>query len=197
MAEDGSPKVPVDVAAAPADALKTATGIPYKVLVSGTGTEKPTADARVRVQYSGWTTDGEQFDSSYRRKRPAEFSLKRVIPGWTEGLQEMVAGERRIFWIPEEKAYAGKAGKPAGMLVFDVELLEVNNPPTLPDGQGTAPSDAAKLESGVAIKTLTPGTGSEKPKPDAKVKAHFTAWTTEGKFLQSSMELGRVPEFRL
>jgi len=56
---------------------------------------------------------------------PAEFPLSRVIPGWTEGLQLMVTGETTRFWIPEELAYKGQPGKPAGMLVFDVELISI------------------------------------------------------------------------
>ena len=77
------------------------------------------------VHYSGWTTDGKLFDSSVTRGKPATFGLDQVIKGWTEGLQLMVEGEKRRFWIPEKLAYGGKAGNPAGMLVFDVELLEI------------------------------------------------------------------------
>jgi len=49
-----------------------------------------------------------------------------VIPGWTDGLQVMTVGERTRFWIPKEMAYEGKPGRPQGMLVFDVELLEID-----------------------------------------------------------------------
>ena len=75
------------------------------------------------VHYTGWTTDGKMFDSSVVRGQPAQFPLNRVIAGWTEGLQLMVVGEKRRFWIPEDLAYKGKAGAPQGMLVFDVELM--------------------------------------------------------------------------
>jgi len=63
------------------------------------------------------------FDTSVLRGEPLEISLDEVIPGWTEGLQLMTVGEKVRFWIPERIAYKGKAGEPAGMLVFDVELL--------------------------------------------------------------------------
>jgi peptidylprolyl isomerase len=63
------------------------------------------------------------FDSSVVRGQPATFGLNQVIAGWTEGLQLMAVGEKRRFWIPEKLAYQGMAGRPAGMLVFDVELL--------------------------------------------------------------------------
>ncbi len=79
------------------------------------------------VHYSGWTTDGAGFDSSVKRGTPATFPLSRVIAGWTEGLQLMVEGEKRRFWIPESLAYKGRPGSPAGMLVFDVELISISN----------------------------------------------------------------------
>ena len=118
-------QAPADVAAPPADALTTSTGLAYKVISKGTGKEKPEAGATVKVDYTGWTTDGKMFDSSVTRGKPAEFPLRGVIAGWTEGLQLMVVGEKTRFWIPENLAYQGKPGRPAGMLVFDVELLEV------------------------------------------------------------------------
>ena len=65
------------------------------------------------------------FDSSVERGTPAEFPLNRVIAGWTEGVQLMTAGEKTRFWIPQELAYKGRPGAPAGMLVFDVELLKI------------------------------------------------------------------------
>lgn len=122
-----APKTPDDVAAPPADAEKTASGLASKVLQKGTGTKHPTAESMVEVHYSGWTTDGKMFDSSVTRGQPARFPLGRVIAGWTEGVQLMVEGERRRFWIPEKLAYQGRPGAPAGMLVFDVELLKILN----------------------------------------------------------------------
>ena len=85
----------------------------------------PTASSTVSVHYSGWTTDGRLFDSSATRGRPATFPLSGVIAGWTEGVQRMVVGEKRRFWIPESLAYQGRPGAPQGMLVFDVELLSI------------------------------------------------------------------------
>lgn len=115
---------PPDVAAPPADALFTGSGLASKVLVAGGGTASPTATDSVRVHYSGWQTDGKRFDSSVTGK-PVAFPLNRVIAGWTEGLQLMVEGEERRFWIPEELAYQGQADRPDGMLVFDVLLIEI------------------------------------------------------------------------
>jgi FKBP-type peptidyl-prolyl cis-trans isomerase len=116
---------PPDVAAPPPGSLKTVSGLSTKVLQPGTGTRRPRVTDRVRVHYTGWTTDGKMFDSSVARGQPAEFALREVIAGWTEGLQMMVEGEKRRFWIPEALAYKGQPGQPQGMLVFDVELLEI------------------------------------------------------------------------
>jgi peptidylprolyl isomerase len=120
-----APATPPDVSGPPADALKTASGLAYKVLKPGSGTARPTAADTVEVHYSGWTTDGKMFDSSVMRGRPATFPLGRVIPGWTEGVQLMTVGETTRFWIPVELAYNNRPHKPAGMLVFDVELKRI------------------------------------------------------------------------
>jgi peptidylprolyl isomerase len=117
---------PSDVKAAPANATKTASGLAYRTLVKGTGDRHPTSRSSVTVNYSGWTTDGKLFDSSVASGKPATFSLDQVIEGWTEGLQLMVEGEKARFWIPENLAYKGRSA-PYGMLVFDVELIKINN----------------------------------------------------------------------
>jgi FKBP-type peptidyl-prolyl cis-trans isomerase len=118
---------PADVASPPADATTTSSGLASKVLKPGTGRAHPTARSRVRVHYSGWTTDGKMFDSSVARNEPISFGLNQVIPGWTEGVQLMVEGETRRLWIPEKLAYAGASGAPKGMLVFDVELIKIES----------------------------------------------------------------------
>jgi peptidylprolyl isomerase len=117
---------PDDVAAPPPGSLKTVSGLSTKVLNAGTGTRHPRPTDRVTVHYTGWTTDGKMFESSVANGTPATFSLAQVIPGWTEGLQLMVEGERRRFWIPESLAYKGQPGSPQGMLVFDIELIRIN-----------------------------------------------------------------------
>jgi peptidylprolyl isomerase len=116
---------PPDVGAPPPDALKTTSGLFVKVLQKGTGTRHPRATDRVTVHYTGWTTDGKMFDSSVVRGEPSTFALNGVIPGWTEGVQRMVEGEKVRLWIPEPLAYDGAEGKPAGMLVFDIELIRI------------------------------------------------------------------------
>lgn len=115
---------PPDVAAIPADAQITASGLASKVIRPGTGSIHPTLASTVTVNYTGWTPDGKMFDSSVARHEPATFAVTGVIAGWTEGLQLMAIGEHRRFWIPGKLAYDAGGGPP-GMLVFDVELLDI------------------------------------------------------------------------
>jgi FKBP-type peptidyl-prolyl cis-trans isomerase len=112
---------PADVKAPPAKAETTPSGLASMVIRPGKGKAHPTETSQVTVHYTGWTTDGKMFDSSVGGE-PATFGLDEVIKGWTEGVQLMVAGEKRRFWIPEPLAYRGRKA-PYGLLVFDIELL--------------------------------------------------------------------------
>jgi FKBP-type peptidyl-prolyl cis-trans isomerase len=120
-----APPTPPDVAKPAGDAKKTAKGVFYKLLKPGKGGPKPKPTDSVKVHYTGWTTDGRMFDSSVIRNEPSEFSLQGVIAGWTDGIPQMSVGDKMRFWIPEELAYKGQPGKPQGMLVFEIELLEI------------------------------------------------------------------------
>ena len=113
-----------DVVAISEDATITESGLAYVVLSEGSGAS-PSASDTVRVHYTGWTIDGAQFDSSRDRGQPAEFPLDLVIAGWTEGVALMKVGESARFWIPEHLAYQGRSGAPKGMLIFDIELLDI------------------------------------------------------------------------
>ena len=191
---------PSDVAAPPADAVKTTSGIASKVIQPGTGTDKPAPEDTVVVNYTGWTTDGKMFDSSVTRHTPATFPLNRVIPGWTEGVGLMVKGEKRRLWIPQELAYKGRPGAPAGMLVFDVELIEIKQAPKplpAPEDVAAAPKDAKKEKDGLASKVLSKGTGKEHPAPTSQVQVHYTGWTTDGKMFDSSVQRGQPATFGL
>src|SRR4051812_18574211 len=93
---------PPDVAAAPPDATRTASGLASKVLKPGESKDHPAKTDMVTVHYTGWTADGKMFDSSRTGpNKPVTFPLDRVIAGWTEGVQLMTPGETRRFWIPE------------------------------------------------------------------------------------------------
>jgi peptidylprolyl isomerase len=189
---------PADVAKPPADAVKTASGLSSKVLTSGKGTAKPGPADIVTVHYTGWTTDGKMFDSSVGQPSPATFPLNRLIKGWGEGLQLMVAGEKRRFWIPQDLAYGGQPSRPAGMLVFDVELISFSESPSTPPADVAAvPADAKKTASGLAYRSLRPGKGGATPVKTSNVTVHYTGWTTDGKMFDSSVANGRPLTFGL
>lgn len=109
----------------------TASGLQYEVVTAGAGAQ-PKATDTVTVHYTGTLVDGTKFDSSVDRGQPATFALDRVIPGWTEGLQQMKEGAKYKFYIPSELAYGPRgAGSipPNSVLIFDVELLKVEAAP--------------------------------------------------------------------
>ena len=186
------PAAPADVAAPPADAITSPTGLASKLLQAGSGTGNPGPADTVTVHYSGWTTDGKLFDSSVERGKTISFPLNGVIAGWTEGLQLMVTGEKRRFWIPANLAYGEnpRGGAPKGMLVFDVELFDIKKapePPPVPDDVSAPPADALTTPSGLASKVLSPGNGSRHPKATDQVEVHYTGWTTKGELFDSSV----------
>ena len=106
----------------------TASGLQYEVVKEGTG-RQPKASDTVRCHYEGTLIDGTVFDSSYRRGMPAEFGLRQVIAGWTEGVQLMKEGSIFKFYIPYNLAYgergAGADIPPYAALIFTVELINV------------------------------------------------------------------------
>lgn len=107
----------------------TESGLQYKVLQEGTGSDHPRPNDRVKVHYHGTLIDGTVFDSSVDRGEPIDFGLNQVIAGWTEGVQLMVVGEKTRLFVPSELAYGSSGAGPIGpdaTLIFDVELLGIN-----------------------------------------------------------------------
>lgn len=139
-------QAPDDVAAAPADAQRTASGLAYKVLERGPGGARPAPGDVVLVHYTGWTADGRVFDSSVLRGARAALPLDQVIPGWREGLLLMSRGDRFRLWIPAGIAYgvAPPAGAPAGPLVFDVTLYGFADAAAVRDGDVAAADPAVR-----------------------------------------------------
>lgn len=103
------------------------SGLQYKIIKNGTG-EIPTADSKVKTHYRGTLINGTEFDSSYKRNKPAEFPVRGVIKGWTEALQLMKEGAKWELYIPANLAY-GERGRPSippnSTLIFEIELLEI------------------------------------------------------------------------
>lgn len=105
------------------------SGLQYKVIREGTGRSPEPTDT-VTVNYRGTLIDGSEFDSSYRRGKPATFRVDGVIPGWTEALQLMKDGAKWQLFIPPELAYGDKRTgniEPNSTLIFEVELISVKS----------------------------------------------------------------------
>jgi len=123
------------------------SGLQYKVITEGAGAS-PSVTDRIKINYRGTFPDGKEFDSSYKRGKPAELQVNKTIPGWKEALPLMKTGAKWELYIPSELAY-GVMGRqphipPNQMLVFEVELLEVLPPqeadiPATPAAPGTPP----------------------------------------------------------
>ncbi|CAN5912573.1 hypothetical protein BH11MYX3_BH11MYX3_13150 [soil metagenome] len=219
------PPTPSDVAKPPADAKTTARGVAYKVLKSGSGGPHPGPTDTVKVNYTGWTADGRMFDSSVIKGEPSEMSLNGVIAGFTDGIPLMSVGDRFRFWIPDELAYKGAQGRPQGMLVFDIDLVEIKAaPPTPPvetadpgaaaHSPGTPatpdkkslpappdvaapPADAKKSPKGAFYKMMKNVPGAKHPTASDTITFDYTGWTTDGKMFDSSKVRGQPLEFPL
>lgn len=114
---------------------RTALGLAYCILHEGPPGVVPGPDDVVRVHYTGWTIDGEMFDSSVERGQPTELPVSGVIRGWTEGLRLMTPGDKARLWIPGNLGYgrreagADAGSPPKGTLIFDIELIDVIRAP--------------------------------------------------------------------
>src|SRR4030088_365585 len=114
------------------DIVTTASGLQYKVLAAGSGAS-PKPNDEVTVNYRGTLINGTEFDSSYKRGQPANFQVKRVIPGWTEALGLMKPGGKWQPFIPPHLPSLLRSAPPippGSLLIFEVELLSVKAAPS-------------------------------------------------------------------
>jgi FKBP-type peptidyl-prolyl cis-trans isomerase len=117
------------------------SGLQYKILTPGNG-PKPTADDVVVCNYKGSLVDGTEFDSSYKRGKPATIPVGQVIKGWTEALQLMAVGSKWQLVIPPSLGYGDKGAGPIGpdsTLLFDVELISIQPKEAKPAAGAAAP----------------------------------------------------------
>jgi FKBP-type peptidyl-prolyl cis-trans isomerase FklB len=123
-----------------AGVVTTPSGLQYKVIEPGTGRTPKLTDT-VTVNYRGSLIDGKEFDSSYKRGKPASFRVDGVIAGWTEALLMMKEGAKWQLFIPHRLAYGEKGQLREKTLIFDVELLSIDTPETAADEPGAAPTE--------------------------------------------------------
>ena len=160
----------------------TPSGLKIEDIRVGIG-PMPQNDDTVVVEYTGWLTNGTQFDTSVDRG-PFEFVLGagRVIKGWDEGLLTMKVGGKRRLTIPPDLAY-GETGSQSGSippnatLVFEVELLQIK------------PLEWIMTDSGLSYADITVGEGIS-PTPGSGVAIDYTLWLADGTRLFSTRDEG-------
>jgi FKBP-type peptidyl-prolyl cis-trans isomerase len=193
-----APPLPSDLVTVPDDAIRAESGLAWRVLERGEGDQRPGPTDLVTIHYTGWRADGEVFDSTAQHGRPSVVSMERLMAGMREAISQMAIGERRRLWVPTGLALAGEKGQPSGMVVIDVELLDIVPSPAVPPPDVEhPPEDAARSESGLAWKVLRAGTGSARPRAQSRVIVHYTGWTTDGRMFDSSIVRGRPAELSL
>lgn len=200
---------PPDVAAVPKDAEKSESGLAWKVLQEGEGEKRPDRYDIVTMNYTGWTPDGQMFLSSQKPGSKRRGTLLEFIPGWIEGVQLMLPGEKRRFWIPGKLAYGEAKGdeqnvrpdQPRGRLVFDIELAEFKRGPRppreAPEDVAGIPKNAKRSKSGLAWRVLRPGAGEKHPTASSTVSVNYAGWTTNGKMFDTSLARGGLATFVL
>jgi peptidylprolyl isomerase len=187
---------PPDLTAAPADAERSASRLESRVLTPGFDASRPRPTDFVTLRFVGWTTDGNVIDRS--TEPPPMFPLNRTLPGFRECVGLMGRGERRRCWLPESLAYQGAPARPAGPVVFDIELLDARRAPSdPPEAVSGPPADALRTPSGVGFQRLRTGTGTRRPTEGSEVSLHYTGWTTDGVWFDSSLPSGRPRTVRL
>jgi FKBP-type peptidyl-prolyl cis-trans isomerase len=180
---------PPDVDSPPLDAGVTASGVIHKLIEAGTGEEPVRINDTITLHFTGWTTDGTMFDTTEFDGEPVRYTTSRMLRGLTEGLLEMVEGETRRLWIPQELAFDGQPDQPRGMVVFDVRLVSIEERGLLPPPDVVGiPEGAVILDSGLAYRILEPGTGDERPAGDDAVRVHFTAFYTDGRLIDDTRQ---------
>ena len=109
--------------------ITTESGLQYRVNKPGRGNKTPGLNDKVMVHYRGRLINGTEFDSSYKRGKPAIFQVNKVIKGWAEALQLMKRGDHWQLFIPAELAYGAKGSgttiPPNSTLIFDIEFISI------------------------------------------------------------------------
>jgi peptidylprolyl isomerase len=188
---------PADVAAPSADAQTTPSGLAMKVLRTGSGTEHPQSNDCVTVSFVAWKTDGTLFSTSTTMNDSDVLCLNEAIMGVSEALKEMVVGEKRRLWIPEDLTFheghhhaqrrPEDEEPPHKDLTFDLTLLSILKAPPTPADLKQPPPTAIRTASGLAYQVLSQGTGSNRPAPNNKVMVHFSGWRSDGRLFESTM----------
>ncbi len=189
--------------------IVTESGLQYMPLTEGPdGGATPVSTDIVVVHYAGTLKDGVEFDSSYTRGAAATFPLNRVIPAWTEGVQLMSEGDKYRFFVPPALGYgeygSGPTIGPNEALIFDVELITVQNPERNLETAEKFLTDNGKkdgvttTQSGLQYEVITEGSAEGKsPAATDTVEVHYQGTLLSGTEFDSSYARGESIEFPL
>jgi peptidylprolyl isomerase len=188
---------PSDVAAPPADAPVTASGLAMRVLKPGSDTDHPAANDCVTVSFKAWRRDGTLFSTSTTMNDSDVLCLNAAIEGVSEALKDMTAGEKRRLWIPADLTFHADhhhgqkrpedEEPPHKDLTFDLELLSILKAPPTPGDLKQPPATAVRTPSGLAYQVLKNGTGTTHPSARSTVTVHFSAWQNDGRLFESTV----------
>jgi peptidylprolyl isomerase len=188
---------PDDVAAPPPDAQLLPSGLAMKILKPGTGQEHPAGNDCVNVSFIAWKTDGALFSTSTTMNNSDLICINAAIVGVSEALKEMVVGEKRRLWVPEELTFheghhhiqrrPEDEEPPHKDLTFDLELLSILKSPPTPIDLKQPPETAVRTDSGLAFQILKSGTGDRHPAANNSVTAHISLWRNNGRLFESTL----------
>jgi FKBP-type peptidyl-prolyl cis-trans isomerase len=188
---------PTDVAAPSADAQINPSGLGMKVLQPGSGTEHPASNDCVSVSFIAWKTDGTLFSTSTTMNDSDVLCLNEAIMGVAEALKDMVVGEKRRLWIPEDLTFheghhhaqrrPEDEEPPHKDLTFDLTLLSILKAPPTPVDLKQAPAAAIRTASGLAYQVLSQGKGDAHPAANNEVMVHFSGWRIDGRLFESTI----------
>ena len=187
---------PPDVAGPPKDALVTASGLSMKVITPGQGNEHPAANDCATVSFIAWKPDGSLFSTSTTMNNSDLVCLNAAIAGVAEALKEMVPGEKRRLWVPEDLTFhvghhhveprPEDEEPPHKDLTFDLQLVSILKAPPTPPDLVQPPADAQKTASGLTFRILKHGTGTVHPTMKNKLMLQFSGWRADGKLFEST-----------
>jgi peptidylprolyl isomerase len=180
---------PIDVTRPPADAIRTASGLVYKVLVANPAGAVAKRNDTVLINHTGWRQrTGETFYSSRSRGQPMPLDLSSAAPGFVEALQLLKQGEKAMLWISPALGTRGGTAPPpdADTLVYELEIADIQRAPEVPADLKAPPANTRSLRSGTRYVVLRPGTGTQKARSFDTVTYHVTWWDSDGRQHEST-----------
>ncbi len=163
------------------------SGLSFVVLQQSASKEHPAPEDAVVIDYTAWTAGGEVLSSTTIRGRPQVVPMRALLPGLAEALAEMAPGEKRRLWLPHELAHEANAGPETSDLVYDIQLVRIIHPPEVPEDVSSPPATARLTRTGLQTRVIRRGTGNQHPSESDTVRVHYSAWTSEGELLDSSI----------